>query len=91
MFGASGGPAGSSVKAATGHLMAAAGVLNVAVAALALQNQSAPPTLNLDEVDKDCAMDWVRGGARTLDTKHAVAVARGLFGHNIALALRAVR
>jgi 3-oxoacyl-[acyl-carrier-protein] synthase II len=91
VFGASGGPAGSSVKAATGHMMAAAGALNVAVAALALESQSAPPTLNLDDIDRDCAMDWVRGGPRKLDTSHAVAVARGLFGHNIALALRAVR
>ena len=46
---------GSSVKAATGHLMAAAGALNVAVAALALEHQRVPPTLNLDRVDPDCS------------------------------------
>jgi 3-oxoacyl-[acyl-carrier-protein] synthase II len=80
---------GSSVKAATGHLMAAAGALNVAVAALALESQVVPPTLNLERVDPACALDWVRGKARELRFGQALALARGLGGQNVALALRA--
>lgn len=85
------GVAGSSVKAATGHLMAAAGALNVAVAALALEHQVLPPTLNLDAVDPQCAFDWVGGKPREARVEQALALARGLGGQNVALALRAVR
>jgi 3-oxoacyl-[acyl-carrier-protein] synthase II len=83
--------AGTSVKPATGHLMAAAGALNVAVAALALHHQVVPPTLNLEAVDKDCAAGWVREKPRETRMDQALALARGLAGQNVALALRAVR
>ena len=43
-----GGPSASSIKAATGHLGAGAGALNAAVAALAIDRQAMPPTLNLE-------------------------------------------
>jgi 3-oxoacyl-[acyl-carrier-protein] synthase II len=81
---------GTSVKAATGHLMAAAGALNVVVAALVLHHRVVPPTLNLQVVDEECTMDWVRGAAREVRTDQALALARGLSGHNVALVLRAV-
>jgi 3-oxoacyl-[acyl-carrier-protein] synthase II len=82
---------GSSVKAATGHLMAAAGALNVAVAALALEHQVVPPTLNLERIDPDCALDWVPRKAREVRLEQALALARGLGGQSVALALRIVR
>jgi 3-oxoacyl-[acyl-carrier-protein] synthase II len=85
------GVAASSVKAATGHLMAAAGALNVAVAALALERGTLPPTLNLDDVDPQCAFDWVGGRPREVQATHALALARGLGGQNVAVALRAAR
>jgi 3-oxoacyl-[acyl-carrier-protein] synthase II len=92
VFGADGaGPAASSVKPATGHLEAAAGALNVAVAALAMDRGMAPPTLNLDTPDPECAMDWVPKQAREIRADEALALARGLEGQNVALALRAVR
>jgi 3-oxoacyl-[acyl-carrier-protein] synthase II len=80
--------AGTSVKPATGHLMAAAGGLNVAVAALALHHQVVPPTLNLDDVDAECGLGWVRGKPRETRMEQALALARGLLGQNVALALR---
>jgi 3-oxoacyl-[acyl-carrier-protein] synthase II len=83
--------AASSVKAATGHLVAAAGALNVAVAALALHHQVAPPTLNLEKPDPKCRLDWVPGQAREIRTDEVMAVARGLEGQNVALTMRAVR
>ncbi len=81
--------AGSSIKAATGHLGAAAGALNVAVAALAIHHQAVPPTLNLDNLDPDCELDWVPRQARNLAIREAVAVARGFEGQATALVLRA--
>lgn len=82
--------AASSVKPSTGHLCAAAGALNFGVAALALKHQVAPPTLNLEHPDPACDLDYVPNEARSIQTNHAVALARGLEGQNVALALRAV-
>lgn len=83
------GVAASSVKAATGHLIGAAGALNVAVAALAIDRGAIPPTLNLDNVDPDCeGVDWVPKEGREAKVDTAVAMARGLEGQNVALVLR---
>jgi 3-oxoacyl-[acyl-carrier-protein] synthase II len=83
------GTIASSVKPATGHLVGAAGALNVAVAALALSRGAVPPTLNLENLDPDCAgLDWVPNEGREVQAELAVAVARGLEGQNVALALR---
>ena len=71
--------------------MAGAGALNVAVAALALHHQVVPPTLNLEALDPVCQMDWVPGKARETRFDQALALARGLEGENVALAVRAVR
>ncbi len=84
------GLAASSVKPATGHLVAAAGALNAAVAALAIYHQIAPPTLNLENPDPACNLDWIPGQARELRLHQALALARGLEGQNVALAMRAV-
>jgi 3-oxoacyl-[acyl-carrier-protein] synthase II len=79
----------SSVKPATGHLVAAAGALNVAVAALALRDQVAAPTLNLERPDPGCDLDWIPRAARPLRTRNAMAVSRGLEGQGVALLLAA--
>jgi 3-oxoacyl-[acyl-carrier-protein] synthase II len=81
-------PVGSSVKPATGHTVAAAGALNAAVAALAIHHQIMPPTLNLHELDPDCALDWIPLQARTAQVQETIALARGLEGQNVALSLR---
>jgi 3-oxoacyl-[acyl-carrier-protein] synthase II len=83
--------AGSSIKPATGHLVAAAGALNVAVAALAIHHQAAPPSLNLSDVDPRCSFEWIRDSARDMRIGAAVAVARGFEGQNVALALADAR
>ncbi len=88
---AGGGPMVSSVKPATGHLGAGAGALNLAVAALAVHRRQAPPTLNLSSPDPSCGgIDWIAGQAREAPVRHALALARGLEGQNVALAVRAV-
>ena len=83
-------PHASSITAATGHLGAAAGPANAAVAALAIARQTMPPTLNLQVPDPACeGIEWVAGGARQAPVGVALALARGLEGQNVALALRA--
>jgi 3-oxoacyl-[acyl-carrier-protein] synthase II len=80
----------SSVKPATGNLVGAAGALNIAVAALALSRQTVPPTLNLEHMDPACAgIDWIAKEAREAQPVVALALARGLEGQNVTLALRA--
>jgi 3-oxoacyl-[acyl-carrier-protein] synthase II len=81
--------AASSVTPATGYMVAAAGALNVAVAALALHHQLAPPTLNLTHPDPACNLDWISGEAREIRVDQALALARGLDGQNVALTMRA--
>jgi 3-oxoacyl-[acyl-carrier-protein] synthase II len=84
-------PMVSSVKPATGHLGAAAGALNLAVAALAVHHGQAPPTLNLNSTDPACGgIDLIAGEARAAPVRQALALARGLEGQNVALAVRAV-
>ena len=80
----------SSVKAATGHLVGAAGALNAAVTALAIHHGAIPPTLNLEDPDPECNhADWVPREARELKVGNGLALARGFVGQNVALALSA--
>jgi 3-oxoacyl-[acyl-carrier-protein] synthase II len=82
-------PLVSSVKPATGHLGAGAGALNLAVAALAVHQGQVPPTLNLEDPDPSTAgLDLVSGQTREAPIRQAVAVARGLEGQNVAVAVR---
>lgn len=90
VFGRNGGVAVSSVKPATGHLLGGAGALNAAVAALAIARGAVPPTLNLERPDPACELDWIVGESRETRIGQALALARGLEGQNVALALRAV-
>jgi 3-oxoacyl-[acyl-carrier-protein] synthase II len=90
VFGDDGTPAASSVKPATGHLIGGAGALNAAVAALAISHGVVPPTLNHERPDPDCdGIDWVPREARRVEVRHALALARGLEGQNVAVAVRA--
>ena len=71
-----------------GNLVGGAGALNAAVAALAVAHDAVPPTLNLESVDPDCAgIDWSRRRRARRAVDAALALARGLEGQNVALAL----
>ncbi len=78
MFGAGHGPAISSTKSATGHLLGAAGGLEAIISILALRNGVLPPTLNLENPDPDAeGLDLVGPSGR----EHAVdAVLSNGFG-----------
>jgi 3-oxoacyl-[acyl-carrier-protein] synthase II len=82
--------AASSVKPQTGHLVGAAGALNIAIASLALYHCVMPPTLHLERPDPACDLDWIPKSARPATVPAALALARGLAGQQVALALRRV-
>ncbi|WP_035795001.1 beta-ketoacyl-[acyl-carrier-protein] synthase family protein [Kitasatospora mediocidica] len=84
VFGAD-GPAVSSTKGATGHLLGAAGAVEAAVTALTVARGLLPPTLNLAQPDPACALDHVRGAARPVELRAALSNAFAFGGHNTSL------
>ncbi len=80
----------SSTKSMTGHLLGAAGGVEAAATALALREGMIPPTINLDDPDPHCDLDYVPGRPRRLRVRAALSNSFGFGGHNACLALRAV-
>jgi 3-oxoacyl-[acyl-carrier-protein] synthase II len=75
----------SSTKSMTGHLLGAAGGLEGAILALAIHNQMAPPTINLDNPDEGCDLDYVPHRSRKMDIRYALSNSFGFGGTNGAL------
>ncbi|WP_412542569.1 beta-ketoacyl-[acyl-carrier-protein] synthase family protein [Longispora sp. K20-0274] len=86
VFGAT-GPAVSSTKGATGHLLGAAGAVEAAATALTLGRGLLPPTRNLDDPDPGCALDHVRGEPRPTRVEFAMSNSFAFGGHNVSLVL----
>lgn len=80
-----------STKSMTGHLLGAAGGLEAVITALAVSRGEVPPTTNLDEPDPACDLDFVAGSARTHRLDAALSNSFGFGGHNVTLAMKAVR
>ena len=79
----------SSTKSMTGHLLGAAGALEAAVCVLAIKNSIVPPTINLDNPDPDCDLDYVPHTARHgVDINLALSNSFGFGGHNCSLLFR---
>jgi 3-oxoacyl-[acyl-carrier-protein] synthase II len=78
----------SSTKSMTGHLFGAAGALEVIATALALRDQVLPPTINLDDPDPACDLDYVPLKSREARFDVAISNSMGLGGHNGAVVLR---
>jgi 3-oxoacyl-[acyl-carrier-protein] synthase II len=72
----------SSTKGATGHMLGAAGAVEMAVCTKALQEQVVPPTINLENPDPDCDLDYVPNVARELKVNAVVNNSFGFGGHN---------
>ncbi len=78
----------SSTKSMHGHLLGGAGGLEGVITVLALRDQVLPPTVNLDELDPDCAgVDHIANVARDADVKIALSNGFGFGGHNAVVAL----
>src|SRR2546428_4664548 len=75
----------SSTKSMTGHLLGAAGGLEAGISALAVYHQIAPPTINLDEPDEACDLDYVPNQKRALPIDYALSNSFGFGGTNAAL------
>ncbi|MGO4674150.1 beta-ketoacyl-ACP synthase II [Bosea sp. 2YAB26] len=89
LFGSERSIAISATKSATGHLLGAAGGLEAIFTILALRDQIAPPTLNLDNPDEDAAgLDLVAKEARPLQMEHAISNGFGFGGVNASVVLR---
>jgi 3-oxoacyl-[acyl-carrier-protein] synthase II len=78
----------SSTKSMTGHLLGAAGGLEVGITALALKEQIIPPTINNENPDPECDLDCVRNVARKADLRYALSNSFGFGGTNGALLFR---
>ena len=75
----------SSTKSMTGHTLAAAGGVEMAVCALAIGSGLIPPTINLDNPDPNCDLDYVAHNAREKKVRVAVNNSFGFGGHNACL------
>ena len=75
----------SSTKSMTGHLLGGAGGLEAGITALAVRHQVAPPTINLDNPDPDCDLDYVPHHSRKMEIRYALSNSFGFGGTNAAL------
>ncbi len=75
----------SSSKSMFGHTLGAAGGLEAAVTVLSIRDQRIHQTLHLLTPDPDCDLDYVAGGPRNVELKHAMSNSLGFGGHNSSL------
>ena len=75
----------SSTKSATGHLLGASGGVELVATALAIREGVVPPTLNLENPDEQCDLDYVPLTPREVDIKMALSNSFGFGGHNACL------
>jgi 3-oxoacyl-[acyl-carrier-protein] synthase II len=72
----------------TGHLLGAAGGIELAACALAMRDGIIPPTINLDNPDPECDLDYVPHKAREAKVKVALSNSFGFGGHNSSVVIR---
>ena len=78
----------SSTKAYYGHALGASGAFELAISALALERKWLPPTLNLDEADDGCDLDYIPNVGRAKDVEYALTNSFGFGGINAAVVLK---
>ncbi|MCC5911999.1 MAG: beta-ketoacyl-ACP synthase II [Clostridiaceae bacterium] len=78
----------SSTKSMTGHLLGAAGGIEGIVCALAIQNDTVPPTINYETPDEECDLDYVPNKSRKTTVNYALSNSLGFGGHNATIVLK---
>ncbi|MDN5292743.1 MAG: 3-oxoacyl-[acyl-carrier-protein] synthase [Eubacteriales bacterium] len=78
----------SSTKSMTGHLLGAAGGIETIITALTVYHDVIPPTINLDNPDPECDLDYVPHQARRQEVRVALNNSFGFGGHNAVLLLK---
>lgn len=80
----------SSTKGCTGHLLGAAGGLEAAILALAIDRNRVPPTANYETPDPECDLDYVPGASRQREITAGLTNSFGFGGTNVALAFKTI-
>lgn len=78
----------SSSKSMTGHLLGAAGGIEAVICALTVQNGMITPTINLQDPDPECDLDYVPNTKRAADVQYALSNSFGFGGHNATIILK---
>lgn len=78
----------SSTKSMTGHMLGAAGAIEGIASVLAIKNSIVPPTINLENPDPACDLDFVPNKAREMNVDVALSNSFGFGGHNVTLAFK---
>ncbi|MBN2689516.1 MAG: beta-ketoacyl-ACP synthase II [Gammaproteobacteria bacterium] len=81
----------SSTKSMTGHMLGAAGAVEAVVSVLAIQDKVAPPTINLDNPDDECDLDFVPHVAREMKIDTVLSNSLGFGGTNVALLFKRIK
>lgn len=82
--------AGSSLKSLIGHPQGACGAAGIAATLLAMRDGYAPPTINVDEADPECDLDYIPRCARRMDIEYAVSNCIAFGSKNSAMVLRKI-
>jgi len=78
----------SSTKSMTGHLLGAAGGVELLASVMAMKEGIIPPTINLEEQDPDCDLDYCANVARETEVNAALSNSFGFGGHNASLLVK---
>ncbi|MFW6263919.1 MAG: beta-ketoacyl-ACP synthase II [Cyanobacteriota bacterium] len=78
----------SSTKSMTGHLLGGSGGIEAVATVMAIANDQIPPTINLENPDPECDLDYVPGQSRSQTVNVALSNSFGFGGHNVTLAFK---